>query len=35
MISARLNIPPEARPPDNENFLELMVREFRSRARYS
>jgi uncharacterized RDD family membrane protein YckC len=33
MISARLNIPPESRPPDNENFLELMVREFRSRAR--
>ncbi len=32
MISARLNIPPESRPPDNENFLELMVREFRSRA---
>lgn len=34
MISARLKIPPEARPPDNENFLELMVREFRSRAQY-
>jgi uncharacterized RDD family membrane protein YckC len=34
MISARLNIPPESRPPDNENFLELMVREFRSRAQY-
>jgi hypothetical protein len=33
MISARLSIPPESRPPDNENFLELMVREFRSRAR--
>ncbi|HET9363453.1 MAG TPA: RDD family protein, partial [Candidatus Angelobacter sp.] len=34
MISARLNIPPESRPPDNEIFLELMVREFRSRAQY-
>ena len=34
MISSRLNIPSEARPPDNENFLELMVREFRTRARY-
>jgi uncharacterized RDD family membrane protein YckC len=34
MISARLSIPPESRPPDNENFLELMVREFRSRAQY-
>lgn len=32
MISVRLSIPPESRPPDNENFLELMVREFRSRA---
>jgi len=34
MISARLNIPAESRPPDNETFLELMVREFRSRAQY-
>ena len=34
MISSRLNIPPESRPPDNENFLELMIREFRSRALY-
>jgi hypothetical protein len=34
MISARLNIPRESRPADNENFLELMVREFRSRAQY-
>lgn len=34
LISARLNIPPESRPPDNETFLELMVREFRSRAQY-
>ncbi len=34
MVSARLNIPAESRPADNENFLELMVREFRSRAQY-
>ncbi|MGC2696570.1 MAG: RDD family protein [Candidatus Angelobacter sp.] len=34
MICARLNVPPESRPPDNENFLELIVREFRSRAQY-
>lgn len=34
LISTRLNIPAESRPPDNENFLELMVREFRSRAQY-
>jgi uncharacterized RDD family membrane protein YckC len=34
MISTRLNIPVESRPADNENFLELMVREFRSRAQY-
>lgn len=34
MISTRLKIPPEARPPDDETFLELMIREFRSRARY-
>jgi uncharacterized RDD family membrane protein YckC len=34
MISTRLNIPPESRPPDNETFLELMVREFRNRAQY-
>ena len=34
MVSARLNIPLESRPADNENFLELMVREFRSRAQY-
>jgi uncharacterized RDD family membrane protein YckC len=34
MISARLKIPAESRPADNENFLELMVREFRSRAQY-
>ena len=34
MISARLGIVPESRPADNENFLELMVKEFRNRARY-
>jgi uncharacterized RDD family membrane protein YckC len=34
MVSTRLNIPSESRPADNENFLELMVREFRSRAQY-
>jgi uncharacterized RDD family membrane protein YckC len=34
MISSRLGITAESRPPDNENFLELIVREFRSRARY-
>ena len=34
MISARLGIPPESRPPDNENFLEMLVREFRSRGQY-
>jgi len=33
MVSTRLNIPRESRPPDNEYFLELMVREFRNRAR--
>jgi hypothetical protein len=34
MISARLGIPPEARPVDNETFLELIVKEFRNRAKY-
>jgi uncharacterized RDD family membrane protein YckC len=34
MISARLNIPLESRPADDENFLELTVKEFRSRAQY-
>ena len=34
MISTRLKISAESRPADNENFLELMVREFRSRAQY-
>jgi uncharacterized RDD family membrane protein YckC len=34
MISARLGIAPDSRPADNENFLELLVKEFRNRARY-
>ena len=34
MIGARLNIPVESRPADNENFLELIIKEFRSRAQY-
>lgn len=34
MISVRLSIPKEARPADNEDFLELLVKEFRNRARY-
>jgi uncharacterized RDD family membrane protein YckC len=34
MVSARLGITPDARPSDNENFLELLVKEFRNRAAY-
>ncbi len=34
MIGSRLGITAESRPADNENFLELIVREFRTRARY-
>lgn len=34
MISRRLNVPRESRPANDENFLELMVKEFRSRAQY-
>jgi uncharacterized RDD family membrane protein YckC len=34
MVSARLAIAPDSRPADNENFLELLVKEFRNRARY-
>ena len=34
MISAKLGIDPSSRPADNENFLELVVREFRNRAQY-
>lgn len=34
MMSRRLGIDTGMRPQDNENFLELLVREFRNRARY-
>ncbi|HET9182121.1 MAG TPA: RDD family protein [Candidatus Angelobacter sp.] len=34
MVSNRLGIAHDARPADTEAFLELIVREFRSRARY-
>lgn len=34
LIATRLGIDAGARPADNEDFLELMVREFRSRAQY-
>lgn len=34
MICAKLGIDPASRPADLENFLELIVREFRSRAQY-
>lgn len=34
MVSARLGITSDSRPADNENFLELLVKEFRNRARY-
>lgn len=34
MISSKLGIDPSARPADNENFLELVVKEFRNRAQY-
>jgi uncharacterized RDD family membrane protein YckC len=34
MVSERLGIAPDSRPADNENFLELLVKEFRNRARY-
>jgi uncharacterized RDD family membrane protein YckC len=33
-IATRLGIPRESRPADNEDFLELMVKEFRNRAKY-
>ena len=33
-IATRLGIAREARPADNEDFLELMVKEFRNRAKY-
>jgi uncharacterized RDD family membrane protein YckC len=34
MVSTRLGIDSGMRPPDNEDFLELVVKEFRNRARY-
>jgi uncharacterized RDD family membrane protein YckC len=34
MVSGRLGIDSGARPQDNENFLELVVKEFRNRSRY-
>jgi uncharacterized RDD family membrane protein YckC len=34
MVSTGLGIAPDVRPADNENFLELLVKEFRNRAAY-
>ena len=34
MVGNRLGITPDMRPPDDENFLELLVKEFRNRAAY-
>ena len=34
MVCTRLGIAPDVRPADNENFLELLVKEFRNRASY-
>lgn len=34
MICTKLGIDPHARPADTENFLEVIVREFRDRAQY-
>lgn len=34
MLCTRLGITPDTRPADNENFLELLVKEFRNRAAY-
>lgn len=34
MISTRLAITPDQRPANDEQFLELLVREFRNRAKY-
>lgn len=33
MMATSLAIPAESRPADNENFLEILVKEFRNRAR--
>jgi uncharacterized RDD family membrane protein YckC len=34
MIGSKLGIDPATRPADNENFLELVVKEFRNSARF-
>ena len=34
MVANRLAIAPDARPADTEAFLELIIREFRARAKY-
>jgi uncharacterized RDD family membrane protein YckC len=34
LIGSKLGIDPQSRPADNEDFLELVVREFRNRAQY-
>jgi hypothetical protein len=34
MIASKLGLDSQARPADNENFLELVVMEFRNRAQY-
>lgn len=34
LIATKLGIDPSARPADNENFLELVVRQFRNTARF-
>jgi uncharacterized RDD family membrane protein YckC len=34
MIGSKLGIDAQSRPADNENFLELVVKEFRDRAQY-
>ena len=34
MVCTRLGITADVRPGDNENFLELLVKEFRNRASY-
>jgi uncharacterized RDD family membrane protein YckC len=34
MIGAKLGIDPQSRPSNNEDFLELIVKEFRNRAQY-
>jgi len=34
MVCTRLGITADTRPADNENFLELLVKEFRNRAAY-